>query len=291
MAVEDRPKFEAMAMAAHGMFVKVTDEKTWLKEIGFGLQILRGSTYLQDVCKTPAGAESVKNAIANVALTGTTLNPALKKAYLVPRKVGGVTLCCLDISYIGLAGIAMDSGSVKHVGPRLVYSFDEFDYSERDGEVHITHKPNMAPPKEFCESPAKFWDYLVCGYVVAILHDGTKIVTQPLPKWKLEKAMKTSMTTSDKTPWRTHPDEMCLKTLVKHAYKLLPQTDRMSEAVSVLNAHEGLDVTAEKKERASDIVSRFEDATEAEALCPSCKKPWIDGACRDIKCDLGRPIE
>ena len=34
---------------------------------------------------------------------------------------------------------------------------------------------------------------------------------------------------------------MSLKTLVKHAYKLLPQTDRMSEAVTILNQHEGLD--------------------------------------------------
>jgi len=237
----ERPKFELMAVQAKDMFLQVADEKVWMREIGFALQILRGSEYLQGVAKTPAGADSIRNAITNVALCGTSLNPALKKAYLVPRKVNGVLLCCLDMSYIGLAGIAMDSGSVKHLAPRLVYSFDKFSYAEVDGEIRINHEKNMAPPKEFCDGPTKFWDYLVCGYVIATLHDGTKIITEPLPKWKLEKAMRTSMTTGDKTPWRTHPDEMSLKTLVKHAYKLLPQTDRMSEAVTILNQHEGLD--------------------------------------------------
>ena len=220
---------------------------------------MRGSKYLQDVANTPAGADSIKNAITNVALCGTSLNPALKKAYLVPRKVNGVMLCCLDMSYIGLAGIAMDSGSVKHIAPRLVYTFDKFEYSETDGKIHIQHTPEMKPPAEFCD--AKFWDYLVCGYVVATLHDGTKIITQPLPKWKIEKAMRTSMTTSDKTPWRTFPDEMACKTLIKHAYKLLPQTDRMSEAVSVLNEHEGLDTDKAaalvKDSQKAGILSRF----------------------------------
>jgi len=260
-----KPKFEMMALSAHDLFAKVAGEETWMKEIGFALQILRGSSYLQKVCETPAGADSIKNAIANVALCGTSLNPALKKAYLVPRKVNGVMLCCLDMSYIGLAGIAMDSGSVTHIAPRLVYSFDKFSCVEIDGNMNITYEKNMNPPPDFCAGPSKFWDYVVCGYVVATLHNGVKIITEPLPKWKLKKAMDTSMTSGDKTPWRTHPDEMCLKTLVKHAYKLLPQTDRMSEAVQVLNEHEGLmDAKTSIANRAEKVMDRFRDADDAQ---------------------------
>lgn len=234
----EHPQYELMAASAKGGFVRIIeDEKVWSRELMFAVQILRGSPTLQK-CQP----DSIKNAVLNIALVGTTLNPALNMAYLVPRD----GKCCLDISYRGLAHIAMDSGSVKHIAPRLVYDFDEFDFTEVDGDQHITHKPNFAPPPDFIAG--KFWNHLVCGYVVATLHDGFKVITQPLPKWKLEKAMSTSKTTSDKTPWRTHPDEMCLKTLVKHAYKLLPQTERMSMAAAVLNEHEGIDITPKGKQ-------------------------------------------
>jgi recombination protein RecT len=246
-----RPPYELMAVSAKDAFLQVMDEKKWSTEIMFAMQVLRGNELLQK-----ADQQSIKNAIVNVALTGTTLNPAKGMAYLVPRD----GKCCLDLSYRGLAGIAMDSGSVKHIAPKLVYTFDKFEYKEIDGEAHIVHEKNFSPPEDFCKGPEKFWEYIVCGYVVAILHDGTKIITEPLPKWKLEKAMKTSKTSSGKTPWRTHPDEMCLKTLVKHSYKLLPQTDRMAEAVAILNEHEGL---ADRVSHAQNIMSKFADAEDA----------------------------
>lgn len=244
------PLYEKMALAAKEAFLQVCDEKTWLREMSFAMQIISGNQLLQNVAKTPAGAQSIKNAIINVAMTGTTLNPVMQKAYLVPRSIRGIMMCCLDFSYRGLAGIAMDSGTVKHIAPRLVYSFDTFKYTETDGDQHITFEKNLLPPEEFTSGPGKFWDYLVCGYVVTTLHDGTKIVSEPLPKWKLKKAMDTSKTSSTTTPWHTHPDEQCLKTLVKHAYKLLPQTDRMSTAVSVLNEHEGVETEADRRAQA-----------------------------------------
>jgi recombination protein RecT len=292
MAEEQRPRYELMAFSAKGGFLQVVqDEKTWAREIMFALQILRGSDMLQR-----ADQESIKNAVVNIALCGTTLNPAMNMAYLVPRD----GKCCLDISYRGLAQIAMDSGGVKHIAPRLVYSFDTFEYCEEDGEPHIKHTPSFTPPPEFTAGPEKFWDFLVCGYTVATLPDGTKIVTQPLPKWKLEKAMKTSKTSSGKTPWRTHPDEMALKTLVKHAYKLLPQTDRMSNAVTILNEQEGLDTGrgAAGGSTASDLMNRFgfdqggapETADDfTPDRCPSCQGLRVEGKCHSSTCDLGEP--
>lgn len=254
-AVIERPKFEVMAMQARDAFLKIADEKIWSKEIMFAVQILRGNDLLQK-----CDGASIQNAVINLALTGATLNPVVGQAYLVPR--GGK--CCLDFSYRGLAGIAMDSGSVKHIAPRLVYDFDAFSYEEIDGEPHVKHSPSFSPPEDFAKGPEGFWSHLVCGYVVVTLHDGTKIVTQPLPKWKLEKAMKTSKTSSGQTPWRTHADEMSLKTLVKHAYKLLPQTDRMAHAVSILNEHEGIDTSKATRGAANDLMNRF--GFEAETV-------------------------
>ena len=256
------PLYEKMALAARDAFLQVCDETTWLREMSFAMQIIGGNKLLQDVCKTPAGAQSIKNSIINVAMTGTTLNPVMQMAYLVPRSIKGIMMCCLDFSYRGLAGIAMASGAVKHIGPRVVYKFDEFDYREEDGEQHITFKKNMDPPPDFIAGPAKFWDYLVCGYVVATLADGTKVVTEPLPKWKLKKAMDTSKTSGSNTPWQTHPDEQCLKTLVKHAHKLLPQTPALSKAVAVLNEHEGIETDADRR---SQVMSAAENAFSAGA--------------------------
>lgn len=272
------PLYEKMALAARDTFLQVCDENTWLREMAFAMQIIGGNKLLQDVCKTPAGAQSIKNAIINVAMTGTTLNPVMQKAYLVPRSIKGIMMCCLDFSYRGLAGIAMDSGAVKHIAPRVVYSFDTFDYWEDDGEQHITFKKNMLPPPDFVEGPAKFWDYLVCGYVVTTLADGTKIVSEPLPKWKLKKAMDTSKTSSSNTPWQTHPDEQCLKTLVKHVYKLLPQTPVMSKAVSVLNEHEGVETDADRRSQVMSAAENAFSAGAAEDATYTEIKPGAQGA-------------
>lgn len=262
--VAARPRYEQMALSAKGAFLQVCDEKKWATEIMFAMQILRDNKTLQE-----CNQDSIKNAVVNIALTGATLNPAMQMAYLVPRSIKGKGMCCvLDFSYRGLIKIATDSGSVKHIAAKLVYAFDKFTYSEEDGEQHITHEPNMLPPDEFAANPAgKFWDHLACGYVVATLFDGTKIVSSPIPKWKLKKAMETSKTSGEGTPWRTHPDEMSLKTLIKYACKTLPHTDRMDYAISVLNEHEGLALPATQKERAASVVAGILGVgKEAEAI-------------------------
>lgn len=265
------PVYQKMAMQAQDLFLQVCDEQTWKRELSFALQILEGNKLLQSAAQTPAGAQSIKNAIINVAMTGTTLNPVLKKAYLVPRSVNNVMTCCLDFSYQGLTGIAIDSGSVKHISASLVYNFDHFEYEVVDGEVKFKHRPSLNPPEEFITGgAAKFWDFIVCGYCVATLHDGTKQVFSPFLKWKLKKAMDTSKTTGANTPWRTHTDEMCLKTILKHEYKLLPQTDRMSQAVSVLNEHEGLDLDADRRITArAAAAAMFGTAEDAEVILPA----------------------
>jgi recombination protein RecT len=269
-----------MALAAKETFLQVCDELTWMRELTFAMQIINGNDLLQSVIKTPAGAQSITNAIANVAMTGTTLNPILKKAFLVPRSVKGVMMCCLDFSYQGLCGIAMDSGSVKHISASLVYTFDKFDYQVVDGDIKFTHRPSLCPDEEFLKAPAeKFWDFVLCGYCVATLHDGTKQIFSPFLKWKMKKGMETSKTSGAGTPWRTHPDEMCLKTILKHEYKYLPQTDRMSQAVGILNEFEGIETTTDRKaqarQAAESIFSTAEDATFTDAgKGPGNIKDW-----------------
>ena len=78
------------------------------REAGFAIQILTSGDY---IAKLAAGdRQSVVNAVTNIAAIGISLNPAKKQAYLVPRK-GKI---CLDISYMGLIDLAIDSGSIVH---------------------------------------------------------------------------------------------------------------------------------------------------------------------------------
>ena len=67
--------------------VLTTDEVNWKKESQFAIQAMTTNDFLGKVAlENPV---SVQNAIINIAAIGISLNPALKHAYLVPRKVGG----------------------------------------------------------------------------------------------------------------------------------------------------------------------------------------------------------
>jgi len=279
-------KYEAPVVAAKQGFMAVAkDEQLWLKELGFALQIVRGNTTLQQ-----CDPESIKTAIINVALTGLTLNPALKRAYLVPRDGKAV----LDISYQGLIYLATSSGGIRKIGAQVVYDWDKLTF-EQGTEERLIHKPNMSPPQEkldaIMKDPEKIWDHIVCAYSIATLNDGGQDFIV-LPKWKLWKTRMTSKAlTSPKSPWRTWPEEQCRKTGVKYHSKTLPSNDRLAEAVSILNEHEGLDPDLVKNERithAKDTEARLgftpekevpDAETEPICVCPEMKKDFDTWDC------------
>ncbi|MGP0745242.1 recombinase RecT, partial [Escherichia coli] len=72
----------------------------------------------------------------NVAAIGITLNPASKLAYLVPRD----GMVCLDISYMGLLHIAMESGVISWGQAKLVHANDTYESNGLDKAP--THKYN-----------------------------------------------------------------------------------------------------------------------------------------------------
>lgn len=245
----ERPKYEMAVIEAKPMFIQCADEQTWTKEVGFAMQLIRSKVELQR-----CDLQSIKNAVVNLALTGVTLNPALALAYLVPRD----GKCCLDFSYRGLIKIGTDSGSIKGVQANVVYTFDEFEYEEgTDQRIHF--KRNLNPPEAFKKDPlGTFWEYLLCVYSIATLFDGSKDY-MIMPKWRVEKIKNSSKAKSDKAPWGQWPEEMVRKTVIKYHYKTLPQTERMGQAVSILNEHEGLE---DKPDLASNIMDRFKSPVD-----------------------------
>ena len=213
-------------------FLEVVPETTYNKEIIFAKQAFDNSDFLQKCSQ-----ESIRQAIVNIALTGATLNPSLHQAYLVPRK----GKCCLDISYRGLIKIATESGGISHIEARVVHEKDEFFY-QYGMNPQLNHVVCADP------NPGE----LTHAYAIAYLPNGYKTF-EVITRKEIEKVKAVSAAKSG--PWVEWFDEMSKKTVIKKLYKLLPQTDRMSTAVSVINEHEGIDFHGQDKAR--EVMQRF----------------------------------
>ena len=208
--------FEQIAAAENNGMV-------WSKESGFAMQIIEGNDYLQ---KCPV--ESFRKAIINVASIGLSLNPAEKLAYLVPRD----GQACLDISYRGLVKIATDSGSILWAKAMLVRKEDTFEFKGVDEKpVH-----NFSPfASEEDRGP------IVGGYSIAKLHNGDYLV-DTMTISEINEIRDTSKAKNG--PWKTWPEEMMKKTLLRRGSKSWPITQRFMKAEAVLNEHQGLTSTS-----------------------------------------------
>lgn len=224
---------------------------TFATECLFAKQQLLKNDYTLKTAEN--NTQSLRNAILNVAAIGVSLNPATAHAYLVPRD-GQI---CLDISYKGLVKLATDSGAIEWAKPILVYDGDTFEY--------------LGP----CTPPNHVADVFgdrgkpVGGYCIARLKNDYMVDVMP---WsEIEQVRNTSKAKNG--PWKTWPLEMAKKTLVKRASKSWPQSsgrDRLDQAVSVLNEHEGLAVearsTSEYMQASPEQEEKFRDLLGGEPL-------------------------
>jgi phage RecT family recombinase len=207
------------------------------KECVFARQQLLKNSYTMSAAMSKPDA--LKGAILNVAAIGISLNPALAHAYLVPRapKKGADAEVCLDVSFRGLVKLATDSGAISWCKAMLVYEGDTFVWHGVDRMP--THE--MDPFDKDRMNPSDPWKKLRGGYCVAKLPDGTYML-DVMTVDELRKVAATSAAANG--PWKTWPEEMCKKTLIKRASKSWPQGNdrhRFDEAVRILNEHEGLE--------------------------------------------------
>ena len=180
--------------------------------------------------------DSLRNAILNVAAIGISLNPASAHAYLVPRK-GSV---CLDISYRGLVKLATDAGAITWAKAVLVYDGDEFKW--RGPSEAPLHEADVFNPERM--DAADPLEGLLGGYCIAELASGALMVDF-LTVGEILEVKNTSKAKDG--PWSGRwAGEMAKKTLIKRASKSWPQSrdrDRMDNAISILNQHEGLELS------------------------------------------------
>ncbi len=231
-------------------FEAMKSEVDFTKELQFAIQALQKNSYLAGIAaKNP---NSLRNAMINVSAIGLSLNPALKLAYLVPRG----TEVCLDISYMGLAQLATDSGSILWVQAQAVFEKDKFtDNGLGEKPTHVS-KPFAKRGKVvgyYCIAKTidnEFLTTIMSLDEVLAIRDRTEL-------WKKNPGS---------GPWHTDQDEMGKKTAVKRGYKLWPKNERLAKAIDVLNEHEGINF--EKQTR--DVTPPEE--TELEKLSGMVEK-------------------
>lgn len=244
------------------MAVSTCKEITYAQEAGFALQILRGNSYLDGVARK--NPDSLRSALINIAAIGTTLNPAEKKAYLVPR--GGAV--CLDISYRGLSDIAVNSGACEWIDAKLVYANDEYQ-SGGMGELPV-HKP--ANP--FTGNRGQ----LIGVYAAAKRHDGTYAVKEM--DMQQINAIKNRSESGKKGsgPWKTDFEEMCLKTPMKNIVKRLQGSNaRIDAAIHMLNQQgEGIDFASEQRQAPRDTNCSADAQAQIDDLLNRCGMSFSD---------------
>lgn len=210
------------------------DSILWAKESQFAMQALQSNKYLND--EAWKNKASLANAIINVAAIGITLNPALKHAYLVPRrpKQGEPTAICLDISYMGLMHLAQQTGSILWGQAKLVYKSDTYKNTGIDSAPSHESDPFLS---------SKDRGPIIGAYCTVKTADGSYL-TEEMNIDELNKVKASSKAQSG--PWKTWPEEMMRKTVVKRASKYWPKVERLNLAIDAINQHEGIDFQEEK---------------------------------------------
>lgn len=210
-------------------------------EARFAIQTLSANEYALSVAMR--NRQSVINAVTNIAAIGISLNPARKQAYLVPRD-GRI---CLDISYMGLMDLAMQSGAIKWAQCALVYEADEFALDGLDKQPRHKFNPfakdRGALVGVYATVKTIDGDYLT--HTMAI--DDVFAIRDKSQAWIAFQAKKTRSCI-----WVDHEGEMVRKTCIKQAYKYWPkgeQSGRLETAIHYMNteAGEGLPTSEPRK--------------------------------------------
>lgn len=218
--------------------VAVDKSIVFKREAEFAMQAMSKSDYL---CKVALeNQQSLKDAITNLSATGLTLNPIRKQCYLVPRKKA----ICLDISYMGLIDLAVDSKSIRWAQAAVVRKGDSFTLHGYDKPPTHTYDPFGTERGD-----------IVGVFVVVKLVDCQDYLTHTMSIAEVYnirdrgEAWKAYMADpSKKSAWNTDEAEMIKKTCVKQASKYWPDKNtKLDAAIAYLNGEggEGLDFTSE----------------------------------------------
>lgn len=199
-------------------------DRVMAKEIDFAAQAMLANNYL--ITCAQQNPLDLVNALKNVALTGSTLNPTLKQGYLVPFK-GKITFMP---SYMGLIDLLANNGLVRKIEAHPVFKGEEFNVRHGTGGG-LFHKPSPWGRRDR--------EALLGCYYYAVLTDGTELF-DTMSREEIDAVMHRSPSVDKgkgkSSPWDTDYLEMAKKTLVRRAFKMIPKGGITEDKVKAIEA-------------------------------------------------------
>lgn len=221
-------------------------------EAAYAIQALAANDFAMSTAMN--NRQSVINAVTNIAAIGISLNPALKQAYLVPRD----RKICLDISYMGLMHLAIQSGAIRWAQCALVHAGDQFALAGLDKQPEHRFNPFATDRGEiigvYCVVKTNGGDYLTHTMTISEVHD----IRDKSSAWVAFQNKKTKSCI-----WEDFRGEMIKKTCVKQAYKYWPkseQSGRLEAAVHYLNEQAGEGLHREERKDAGGVIKGTDGA-------------------------------
>jgi len=235
----------------------------------FAMQLINGSDFL---ARAAAGApDTLKQAVFNVAAIGLSLNPATGLAYLVPRN-GKV---CLDIGYRGLVHLAAEARSIMWAVAEL--------FCEKD-----TYKNNGVgnrPTHEF--NPFDDRGKVLGAYCVAKSFNGEYIVAEmPIKEIHAIRDRSASWKAGGHGPWKSDPNEMIKKTVIRRASKSWPRVDmspRFAKALEVADGSDPVSFGPPPAPRVNETEQLLKDVRLHLAALNKTEPAYLEYASRQFK--------
>uniref|UniRef100_A0AAU8AVG1 RecT protein n=1 Tax=Dulem virus 40 TaxID=3145758 RepID=A0AAU8AVG1_9CAUD len=195
-------------------------DRVMAKEIEFAAQAMLANNFLIK-CATN-NPISLVNALKNVALTRSTLNPVLKQGYLVPFG-GAITFMP---SYMGLVDVLINNGLVRKIEAHCVFEGDKFEIKHGTGG-YLNHIPDPWGSRDKSR--------LKGAYYYAVMTDGTELF-DTIPVEEIEKIRKRAPSAKSSSPWDTDYEQMCVKTAIRRAFKFIAKNGISEDKVKALEA-------------------------------------------------------
>ena len=238
-------------------------DRIMAKEIDFAAQAMMANPYLIECAAQHP--DDLVNALKNVALTGSTLNPVLKQGYLVPFK-GKISFMP---SYMGLVDVLNRSGLVRKIEAHPVFDGDEFSVTYGTAE-QLIHKPNPWGTRDK--------DHLKGCYYYIELADGTAMWdTMSAAEIEDVRRRSPSVAKGKASPWDTDYIEMAKKTLIRRAFKAVPKTGLSDDKLKTITAAVDYDEQVEREWiRRKDAENAQKRGFYGDASTQADNSPFVD---------------
>lgn len=165
--------------------------------------------------------QSFMGALLTSAQLGLECNTPLGQAYLIPYNNKGILETEFQLGYQGTLDLCYRTKMYKTIQARIVYKGDDFDYSY-GFEEKLIHRP-----REKSNVPQYVYAYYE-------LINGAKSFEVMTWDGVMDYAKKYSKAVQNgySSPWKTDPEGMAKKTLLKKVLKYAPKTVEVSEAIA-----------------------------------------------------------